>query len=190
MTTDMTTDVNAGTAPDLHAVLPADLPATAYSRRMIEALRQAGCGLTIHALPGPHPRIDPSAILAGDIALSRLPDGAAVLLDGSALFNLASTLPLDDRRLRFVALVERVHTTDPPVSPVAPSVSEAAIHRHLEEAALALMRCVLVPDDAVASDVAALGVRPERLIHAAADGGGARRLLAALAAPAEPRGDT
>lgn len=161
--------------PTLHVVLPASLPPDAYSRRMIEALRAAGRGMTLHALPGPHPQVDPSAILAADIALSRLPDGAAVLLDGTALANLAAALPLDDRRLRFTALLERLHWTDGDLTP-----EEATARRHLEQGALALMRRVVVPDESVAAAVAALGIPRERVIRAQAVEADARALLAGL----------
>ncbi|CBS85480.1 hypothetical protein [Azospirillum lipoferum] len=161
----------------LHAVMPAELPADAYGRRMIGALRDAGAGMTVHALPGPYPQVDPSAILAADIALARLPDGAPVLLDGNALFNLAASLPADERRLRFVALVDRLHWADP-----ALTADEAAVHRNLEQGALSLMRRVVVPDDDTAAAVRALGVQPDRVVRAAADGGGAAALMAVLAA--------
>ncbi len=160
----------------LHAVMPAELPADAYGRRMVEALRAAGAGMTVHALPGPYPQVDPSAILAADIALSRLPDRAPVLLDGNALFNLAASLPADDRRLRFVALVDRLHWTDPDLT-----ADEAAVRRNLEQGALSLMRRVVVPDDETAAAVRALGIQPDRVIRAAADGGGAAALMAVLA---------
>ena len=165
------------TRASLHAVMPAELPADAYGRRMVEALRAAGAGMTVHALPGPYPQVDPSAILAADIALARLPDGAPVLLDGNALFNLAASLPADDRRLRFVALVDRLHWADPDLT-----ADEAAVRRNLEQGALSLMRRVVVPDDRTAAAVRALGVQPDRVIRAAADGGGAAALMAVLAA--------
>jgi hypothetical protein len=161
----------------LHAVIPAELPVDAYGRRMIEVLRAAGAGMTVHALPGPYPQVDPSAILAADIALARLPDGAPVLLDGNALFNLAASLPADDRRLRFVALVDRLHWVDPDLT-----ADEAAVRRNLEQGALSLMRRVVVPDDETADTVRALGVRPDRVVRAAADGSGAAALMAVLAA--------
>lgn len=159
----------------LHAVMPAELPADAYGRRMVEALRAAGAGMPVHALPGPYPQVDPSAVLAADIALARLPDGAPVLLDGNALFNLAASLPADDRRLRFVALVDRLHWADPELT-----AEEAAVRRNLEQGALSLMRRVVVPDDETDAAVRALGVQPGRVVRAAADGGGAAALLAVL----------
>ncbi|MFP5512180.1 MAG: glycosyl transferase [Alphaproteobacteria bacterium] len=161
----------------LHAVIPAVLPADAYGRRMIEALRAAGAGTTVHTLPGPYPQVDPSTILAADIALARLPDGAPVLLDGNTLFNLAASLPTDDRRLRFVALVDRLHWADPDLT-----ADETAVRRNLEQGALSLMRRVVVPDDEAATAVRALGVQRDRVVCAAADGGGAAALMAVLAA--------
>ena len=163
----------------VHLVMPADLAADAhadaYARRMAEALRAAGAGIMLHALPGPHPQVDPSAILAADVALSRLPDGAPVLLDGNALPNLAASLPADSRRLRFTALIERLHWTEPGLT-----AEEAAVRRNLEQGALALMRHVAVPDETVAATLRDLGVRPERIVLAAADAGGAAALLAVL----------
>ncbi|MBY6266127.1 glycosyl transferase [Azospirillum sp. 412522] len=159
----------------IHLVMPADLPADAYGRRMVEALRDSGAGITIHALPGPHPKVDPSAILAADVALARLPDGVPVLLDGNALPNLAASLPADSRRLRFSALVERLHWNEPGLP-----AEEALVRRNLEQGALALMRRVAVPDETVAAAVQDLGVQSDRIVHATTDTKGAAALLAAL----------
>ncbi|PWC80975.1 glycosyl transferase [Azospirillum sp. TSH100] len=156
-------------------IMPADLPSDAYGRRMVDALRAAGAGITLHALPGPHPQVDPSAILAADVALARLPDGAPVLLDGNALPNLAASLPADSRRLRFTALVERLHWTEPGLT-----AEKATVRRNLEQGALALMRRVAVRDDDVAAAVRELGVQPDRIIRAATDTDGAAALLAVL----------
>ncbi|BAI73271.1 glycosyl transferase [Azospirillum sp. B510] len=166
---------NQDSTASLHLVMPADLPADSYGRRMVEALRAAGTGITIHALPGPHPQVDPSAILAADVALARLPDGAVVLLEGNTLPNLAASLPADSRRLRFTALVDRLRWTEPGLPD-----EEAAARRNLEQGALALMRRVAVPDDAVAATLRSLGVQPGRIVHAPADTAGAAALLAAL----------
>ncbi|CAO3415597.1 glycosyl transferase [Azospirillum doebereinerae] len=181
MTSDTLGDAPNAPDPVLHALLPAVLPADAYSRRVVEALRAAGREVTVHALPGPHPQVDPSAILAADIALARLPDGAPVLLDGAALPNLAAALPIDDRRLRFVALVERLRWTDAGLE-----AEEAMARWHLEQGALALMRLVVVPDAAVAATVAALEVPAERVVQAAPEDAGT--LLTRLSAlPPLPR---
>ncbi|MBK1842030.1 glycosyl transferase [Azospirillum sp. YIM B02556] len=155
--------------------MPADLPADAYGRQMIEALRAAGVGITLHALPGPHPQVDASAILAADVALTRLPDGAPVLLDGNALPNLAAGLAADSRRLHFTALVEHLTWTEP-----GRPADQAAVQRSLEQGALALMRRVVVPDAATAAAVRDLGVQADRIVHAAADTSGVAVLLANL----------
>ncbi|CAO3415964.1 glycosyl transferase [Azospirillum endophyticum] len=129
----------------------------------------------LHALPGLHPQVDPSAILAAGIALARLPNGAPVLLDGNALPNLAASLPADSRRLRLTALVERLNWTEP-----GRPADEAAVHRNLEQGALALMCRVVVPDDMTAVAVRELGVQPDRIVRATADANGAVALLAIL----------
>jgi len=159
-----------------HAVVPSAPAAESYALRMIAALDRAmGTATALHRLPGPHPQLDPSAIFAAELLLSRLPDGAVVLIDGMTLPNLAAALPLDDRRLRFVALVERLGWTEPGLS--AP---EAAAHRHIEQGALALMRVIAAPTAAVAAEVIALGVTPDAVLRAAADETGVRALFARL----------
>ncbi|MFC5308524.1 glycosyl transferase [Azospirillum picis] len=161
--------------PAIHVVMPASLPPSSYSRRMMEAVRAAGVEMTAHALPGQHPQIDPSAILAADVTLSRLPDGATVLLDGDALANLAASLPADDRRLRFVALVAHLHWNDP-----ALGTEEAAVRRNLEQGVLALMRRIVVPDEVTAAAVQELGVPDHRLVRASAGPAGAATMIDAL----------
>ncbi len=161
----------------LHAVVANVSPALSYALRMIAALdRVTGAAATLHRLPGPHPEVAPSAIFAAELLVSRLPDGAVTLIDGATLPNLAAALSLDDRRLRPVALVERLRWTEPGVS-----VEEAAARRHLEQGVLALMRVIVAPTAAVAADVVALGVAADVVLIATADETGARALLARLA---------
>lgn len=160
-----------------HAVVPRAPAAESYALRMIAALDRAmGTAATLHRLPGPHPQLDPSAIFAAELLLSRLPDGAVTLIDGATLPNLAAALSLDDRRLRPVALVERLRWTEPGVS-----AEEAAARRHLEQGVLALMRVIVAPTAAVAADVVVLGVAADVVLIATADEAGARALLARLA---------
>jgi hypothetical protein len=161
----------------LHAVVPSARSADSYALRMIAALDRAmGTATALHRLPGRHPQLDPSTIFAAELLLSRLPDGAVALIDGTTLPTLAAALPLDDRRLRLVALVERLRWTEPGLS-----AEEAAAHRHIEQGALALMRVIVAPTAAVAAEVIALGVAPDSVLRATADETGARALLARLA---------
>jgi hypothetical protein len=159
-----------------HAVVPNAPSTDSYALRMIAALeRVVGTAATLHRLPGPHAPLDPSAIFAAELLVSRLPDGAVVLIDGTTLPNLAAALSLDDRRLRLVALVERLRWTEPGLS-----AQEAAAHRHIEQGALSLMRAIVAPTAAVAAEVSALGVTPDAVLRAAGDEAGARALLARL----------
>lgn len=157
--------------PALHFFLPANRAPGGYAERMALALEAQGQGVVHHALPGDHPRPDPSAALAADIALSRLPDGARVLVDGLALPGLAAALAMDSRRLKFVALVERLLWRESGLA-----AEEAAARRHLEQGALALMRAVGVPDAGTARTVVELGLAPDAAVVLSPDAAGAIRL--------------
>ncbi|WP_188259817.1 glycosyl transferase [Azospirillum tabaci] len=157
--------------PALHVLFPANRAPDGYAERMALALEAQGQKVLRHALPGDYPWLDPSAVLAADIALSRLPDGARVLVDGGALPGLAAALAMDSRRLRLVALVERLLWREPGLTEGA-----AVAHRHLEQGALALMRAVAVPDAASARAVADLGLAPETAVVLSPDAAGAARL--------------
>ncbi len=163
--------------PALHCLIPASQSPDAYGPRMVEALRAGGRTIALHALPGDYPGVDQSAILAADIVVSRLPDGALVLVDGLALPGVAAALSIDNRRVRLVALVGGLLWRDP-----ALDAGAAAARRNLEQGTLALMRAVAVPSDALAAEVAALGLPPARVSVAPPDAGGIARLIAALPA--------
>ncbi|MBK3732194.1 glycosyl transferase [Azospirillum brasilense] len=157
--------------PALHLLLPANRAPGGYAERLALALEAQGQSVLRHPLPGDYPRLDASAMLAADIALSRLPDGARVLVDGGALPGLAAALAMDNRRLRIVALVERLLCREPGLSG-----EDAAARRHLEQGTLALTRAVAVPDAATARAVADLGLAPETAVILSPDAAGAARL--------------
>ncbi len=167
--------------PVLHHLSPdpslAGRPVGTYGQTLVDALAAAGWRVAPTALPGAYPRVDQSAILAADIALSRLPDGAWVLVDGLALPGLAGGIAADNRRLRFVALVEWPLWRDPGLP-----ADEAAALRNLEQGALALMRRVLVPSTAVAAEMTAFGLPSDAVVVISSDDDGAQRLAALLSA--------
>jgi len=148
---------------------------------MAEALRASGRTVTTHALPGDYPRVDQSAILAADIAVSRLPDGAVVLVDGLALPGVAAALSMDNRRLRLIALVDRLLWQEPGLG-----ADEAAARRNLEQGALALMRVIAVPTEALAADATALGLAPGTVAVTPPDAEGVAQLAAVLRSGPEP----
>ena len=171
--------------PVLNFLVPACQAPDAYGPRVAEALRAAGWTVTTHALPGGYPLVDPSAILAADIAVSRLPDGAAVLVDGLALPGVAAALSIDSRRLRLVALIDRLLWREPGLN-----ADEAAARRNLEQGALALMRAVAVPDAEGAAEATALGLAPEAVRVVSPDAGAAAALAAVLRSGPEPTVNT
>lgn len=129
-----------------------------YDRRMVIALREAGWTVEVCCLEGawPHPGASDLAAAAGCIA--SLPDGTLVVADGLALGALAEVVAPHAERLRWVALVHHpLH--------LETGLSEAA-RQHLlasEARALRHARHVVVPSRATASDVAHMGVPPERI---------------------------
>lgn len=178
--------------PALHYLVPDGRSADAYGPRFAVALHEAGWTVAAQTLPGASargdgprvdgarvagPRVDESAILAADIAVSRLPDGAWVLVDGLALPAVAGGIASDSRRLRLVALVDGLLWREPGLP-----ADEAAALRHLEQGALALMRRVVVPSAEVAAEVAALGLADAAILVAPADRDGAGRLGALFGA--------
>ncbi|MBP2311580.1 glycosyl transferase [Azospirillum soli] len=167
--------------PALHFLVPACQAPEAYGPRIAEALRAAGWTVTTHALPGDYPLVDQSAILAADITVSRLPDGAAVLVDGLALPGIAAALSIDNRRLRFVALIERLLWRAPGLN-----ADEAAARRNLEQGALALMRAVAAPNAEGVAEVTALGLAPEAVSVVSPDAGAVADLAAVLRSGPEP----
>lgn len=159
----------------LHAIVP-DAPVPgAYAGRMIDALGRAGCRLILHRLPGPPGQIDRNTMLAADIVMARLPDRARVILDGDLLPNLASAVALDARRLQLTVLLDRT-APDPEV----PESGLCLARRRLELGSLALMRCIVVAEDAAAAALRTAGIEAERILVAAADESGASRLAALL----------
>lgn len=169
----------------LHAIVPEEPSPGGYGGGMIEALRLAGCPLGLHRLPGRPGQVDRNAVLAGDVALARLPDRASVIVDGEVLANLAAAIALDARRLRLTVLLDgtEAETADPLQAPAsAPDLD--TVRRRLELGTLALVRHIVVPRDSVASALRAAGIEAGRIAVAPADAGGAERLLS-LISPTE-----
>ncbi|MFD1624755.1 glycosyl transferase [Azospirillum griseum] len=165
----------------LHAVLSSVPSPDSYALRMLAAVERAGGpSITVHRLPGPHPQVDPSAILAAELLTPRLPDGAVVLVDALALPNLAAALAVEDRRLRLVALVDRLRWADAGDGGDGDTNGAAAARRHLEQGVLALMRMIVVPDRAVADAVIALGLPSAILLRVEDDEPGGRALVERL----------
>jgi glycosyltransferase involved in cell wall biosynthesis len=96
----------------VHIVVPAgiDDPArpsggNAYDRRVCNGLADAGWTVHVHEVPGSWPWPDAQSYAALAAALSRIPDGALVLVDGLVASPAPEVLVPESTRLRLVALV-------------------------------------------------------------------------------------
>jgi glycosyltransferase involved in cell wall biosynthesis len=96
----------------VHVVVPEgiDDPArpsggNAYDRRVCRGLAAHGWDVHEHAVPGAWPRRDEAGLTALVRAVRRIPDGAAVLLDGLIASAAPEALVPQARRLRQIVLV-------------------------------------------------------------------------------------
>lgn len=76
-----------------------------YDRRVSRDLAAAGWTVHVHPVPGSWPRADTQSTGALAGTVSRIPDGAVVLLDGLVASATPDVLVPESRRLRLVALV-------------------------------------------------------------------------------------
>jgi glycosyltransferase involved in cell wall biosynthesis len=96
----------------VHVVVPdgIDDPArpsggNTYDRRVCNGLRSLGWSVHEHAVPGSWPRTDVASFAALADAVERIPDEAAVLLDGLVASTAPGVLVPQGRRLRLTVLV-------------------------------------------------------------------------------------
>ena len=76
-----------------------------YDRRMIEGLRALGWQVTVHALDSSFPHPSTAALAHAEHVLSKLTDGALVLIDGLALGAMPELIETHAARLAIAALV-------------------------------------------------------------------------------------
>ncbi|MFL1405360.1 glycosyltransferase [Marinobacter sp. M1N3S26] len=76
-----------------------------YVREVVEGLIRLGQPVNLQGVPGRFPRVDQPARDALDGALSRLPDGTTVIIDGLALGGCPEAAEQHRHRLHLVALV-------------------------------------------------------------------------------------
>jgi glycosyltransferase involved in cell wall biosynthesis len=76
-----------------------------FDRRVCRGLAAAGWAVHVHEVAGSWPRPDAASYAALDDAISQIPDGAVVLLDGLVASAAPEVLAPEAHRLRLVALV-------------------------------------------------------------------------------------
>ncbi len=129
-----------------------------YDRRIVEGLRNAGHTIDVHELPGEWPHPSESDLAATARSLARLPNNCVVVVDGLAFGAMAKVVAPHAKRLRWVALVHHPLYLETDLSP-----DQRQQLLHQETQALSYACRVLVTSTSTATDVAAMGVSPERI---------------------------
>ncbi|WPZ33648.1 glycosyltransferase family 4 protein [Thalassobaculum sp. OXR-137] len=148
--------------PDVHFLIPGD-PATptggfVYARHAVQGLREAGLLAGILRIDGPFPQGDAAARSAAQTALTAVPDGDRVVVDGLAYTALAPVIAPHAQRLRIIALVHH------PLGDET-GFTEEERDRWLRDEieALALARHILVPSRTTRARLGALGLDTDRV---------------------------
>ena len=110
-----------------------------YDRRVLDGLRELGWEVTLMSLGDGFPDPTPDTLLRAEEALSSLPDGALVLIDGLAFGVLDTWANAHAERLRIVALVHH-----PLALETGLTDEEQLRFRQSEQRALAATRHVIV----------------------------------------------
>ena len=130
-----------------------------YDRQITRALRARGVTVDVVALDGSFPAPSAAARAHATQALSAVPDGGLVMVDGLAFGAMADEAAREARRLRLVALVHH-----PLADETGRTPEEAAALKDSETRALASTRLVVVTSPATGRRLADFGVPPDRVL--------------------------
>lgn len=173
------------TAPSVHFVVPGALEQRTggylYDARMVEGLRRRGWRVAVHSLQGVFPDADEEARTAMTAAFARMPDGAAVVVDGLALGGLPEPVAAERRRLRILALVHHPLSDETGLPPAVRARLAAS-----ERRALAATDGVIVTSGFTARGLHRFGVdsRRVRVVEPGTDPPAPASGAAAVALPA------
>lgn len=129
-----------------------------YDRRIVMALRDNGCSVEVHSLSGHWPFPSDADLAAAAQLVSYWPDDSLVVADGLAFGALEPVVAPHASRLRWVALVHHPLHLETGLTESQRQCLVAS-----ETAALRHAKRVVVTSHATASDVAAMGVPPDRI---------------------------
>ena len=129
-----------------------------FDRQVVEGLRAAGREVVVAELAGRYPDADAPACAAAALALARLPDGHAAVIDGLALPAFVDFLAREAQRLRLVGFVHHPLSLETGLS-----AAEGRRYAVLEAGLWPLLRGVLCPSADTARAVIAAGVPPSRV---------------------------
>lgn len=129
-----------------------------FDRRLVETLRAGGRPVEVIELDGCFPMVDTMARASATAALSRLCDGALVVIDGLALPAFAESLAAHASRLRVLAFVHHPLSLETGLEPVVREQMAA-----LEARLWSMMRGIVCPSESSARSVAAAGIERSRI---------------------------
>ncbi|MDO9438893.1 glycosyltransferase family 4 protein [Hydrogenophaga sp.] len=129
-----------------------------YDRRLVLALREAGWTVDVHTLEATWPHPDATDLNTASACIAALPDSALVVADGLAFGCLAQQVRPHAQRLRWVALVHHPLHLETGLDPIDRAGLLAG-----ESRALQFAQRVVVTSGSTVGDVAAMGVRADRI---------------------------
>lgn len=148
--------------PELHLVVPGSLTrrtgGTIYDARMTASLRHLGWRVSVHNLAGRFPDVDAVARESLRRALSEVPAGGRVVIDGLAMGALPEVVGAHRDRLRILGLVHHPLADETGLSTEAQERFSA-----LERAALQACWGVVVTSEFTSVRLRALGVEASRV---------------------------
>src|SRR5262249_4091291 len=111
-----------------------------FARRIVEGLRALGRAVTVVELAGRYPAADDATRAPAASALSALPAGSTVVIDGLALPGFADCLAAEGQRLRLIGLIHHPLSLETGLDPAA-----ARHYAALEARLWPLLRGILCP---------------------------------------------
>lgn len=146
----------------LHFVVPGSLSEVTggyhYDRRLLEGLRALGWRITVRSLDASFPMPTRTALAEADAVFSSLADDTLVLVDGLALGAMPDVLAPHAARLCLVGLIHHPLALE---SGLATDIAEGL--RQSEQAALRMVRYVIVTSPSTREGLATYGVPPARV---------------------------
>jgi glycosyltransferase involved in cell wall biosynthesis len=124
-----------------------------FAQHIVENLRASGDDVSVVELDGRFPDADATARAAAAQALSALPDGAIVVIDGLALLGFSDCLAAEARRLKLIGFIHHALADETGLSN-----DEVAFFQTAERRLLTLLRGAVCPSRNTALVLARYGV--------------------------------
>ena len=149
-------------ASTLHLLVPGPITQRTggylYDARMVEGLRAMDWEVTVHSLEGSFPIPDEDGRESTALALSEVPDSARTVVDGLALPTLETLEGAAETKRRLLGLVHHLTSDETGLNHL-----QSKCLRNLETGILQRVSGVVVTSEFTATEVARLGVPPQRI---------------------------